>query len=278
MYLNWLLIPTLLGTLLFCLIGLRISTQENFSLLKLAFIVLAIILSLPAFLSALYYVHVLDRAAWFYAFRAMPYSEILASGIGFGLGLLLGGFRRKDSLQYSSRTSIATFMLVLLCSGLLLVPYLKPIIAPLQVPLKSRWSQDVCLQSTSATCGPCSAATLLKQFGVEATESELARECFTYRGGTENWYVVRALQRRGLHARTVVGPPEPPVLPVSAIAGVRLGSASGGGHFIAILSRKGNRTVVGDPLVGRITLSARQLRTRYYFTGYFLIVSRERSG
>lgn len=130
------------------------------------------------------------------------------------------------------------------------------------------------MQSSPSTCGPCSAATLLRVFRIHTTERALARECFSYRGGTENWYVARALKRRGLETRYLVTSPQPAAFAFPAMAGVRLGGARGGGHFISILGRQGARYIVGDPLVGRLVLTPSQLRPRYYFTGFFLIASR----
>ena len=45
------------------------------------------------------------------------------------------------------------------------------------------WLGDVCLQTSSQTCSPASAATLLRAYGIAATEQEMADLCLT-RGGT----------------------------------------------------------------------------------------------
>ena len=59
--------------------------------------------------------------------------------------------------------------------------------------------------------------------------------------------------------------------------GALLGVA-GAGHFITVLRRNGDSYVVGDPLFGRLTLAAADLRTRYRFTGFFMIVRLSNSG
>ena len=46
--------------------------------------------------------------------------------------------------------------------------------------------REACLQTTSATCTPACAATLLSLHGIEATEGEMARLCLTTSKGT-NW-------------------------------------------------------------------------------------------
>lgn len=45
------------------------------------------------------------------------------------------------------------------------------------------------------------------------------------------------------------------------------------GHFIAILSRDGNRFHIGDPLVGPETLTREQLIERYTFTGFYMPIA-----
>ena len=72
-------------------------------------------------------------------------------------------------------------------------------------------------------------------------------------------------------------PPNPTTLPYPSIAGTRLGSPSGTGHFIAILGREGDRYVIGDPLGGRRELvRAEDLSAKRYFTGFFLLVEPRR--
>lgn len=156
---------------------------------------------------------------------------------------------------------------------ILAVPYLKPIIAPIQWygPQREQWQEGVCLQTSSSTCGPACAATLLKQAGYDASEQELAAESFTYVGGTENWYLIRALRRRGINGRIVIGAPEPKVLPYPAIAGVRLGDEHGSGHFITILGKTPQGYVIGDPVSGREVMSRKKMQIGYYFTGFFIV-------
>ena len=116
-----------------------------------------------------------------------------------------------------------------------------------------------------------SLATIMKSFGVEVTEPELAVEAHSYRGGTEAWYLARAARRRGFDARfdfTIgLGPEEN----FPAVAGVRLGSI---GHFIPILERDGDEFVIGDPLEGRERISKQQLLSRYRFTGFFMTIDK----
>jgi hypothetical protein len=45
-----------------------------------------------------------------------------------------------------------------------------------------QWRNDVCLQTTSATCSAACAATVLNAHGIETSEAEMARLCFTRKG------------------------------------------------------------------------------------------------
>ena len=112
-----------------------------------------------------------------------------------GLGFMAGVFHSHDPRDSLSRRFSAPILLFLV----LMVPFIKPILASVDFSqIKNRWVGDVCLQSTPSTCGPASAASLLKSFGQEASEKELARASFTSTGKTESWYLARAFRRRGI--------------------------------------------------------------------------------
>jgi len=277
MHPNLLFIPTLLGAILFCWAGIKVYSTAHSPLTKAVLFALAVALAVPALIFVTYYGHVLDRATWFYSFRAAPFTELTASGIGFGTGLIFAWLKQLSAARNSAVIRLSGPSLLIGCGGLLMVPYAKPIIAPLEVPLQTRTSNGVTLQSTPATCGPSSAVTILRFYGIPATERELARECFSYRGGTENWYVARALQRRGLETSYIVSEPQSDTIPMPSIAGVQLGGPGVGGHFITVLgrvdSRRDSKYLVGDPLVGLLNLTPEEIHKKYYFTGFFLKVT-----
>lgn len=129
------------------------------------------------------------------------------------------------------------------------------------------------MQSTLSTCGPASTATILNSLGAKTSERELATECHTYQGGTESWYLARAIRRRGFEAAFRIEPENPPSLPSPAIAGVVL--RGGAGHFIAVLSQTPDRAVIADPMKGKLVLDRASLLRLYHFTGFFLVVGRE---
>ena len=106
------------------------------------------------------------------------------------------------------------------CTGLL-VPYLKPMLLPPKwQQFQDRWSDNVCLQTSESSCGPACAATLLRQLCKTGTEEQVARESFTSRTGTENWYLGRTLRKHGVEVQYTFEPDVGKPWPFPAIAGV----------------------------------------------------------
>jgi hypothetical protein len=60
------------------------------------------------------------------------------------------------------------------------------------------------------------------------------------------------------------------------MAEVRLLWGARAGHFIALLGRTNDLVVVADPLEGRQTIPARELASKYEFTGSVLAISPRR--
>lgn len=145
-------------------------------------------------------------------------------------------------------------------------------IAPLgTIAKESIWVDDICLQSTHATCGPASLATILKKLGVEATEAEIAREAYTYAGGTEAWYLARSARKRGCTVQFQISKGLDPTIDTPAIAGVKLGEI---GHFIVMAGQESGKYTVEDPASGRVINSKEKLEKLYTFTGFYMIVSK----
>lgn len=224
------------------------------------------LLAVPCMVYVLYYAHLWDEPIWLYQWRSIPGTELLAA-LG---GLLVGWchwhvpFRLKGSLGF-----ISCFFVLWLS-----VPYLKQIISPLDKnQLKEAWKDGVCMQSTTSTCGPASAATLMKSMGIEVTEKELATDAFTTRSGTENWYLKRAIEKHGVICNYVRREPGSSALLYPAIAGVRLGERAG--HFIAILGETPEHYIVGEPMTGRRLLRKDRIdRGGYEFTGFFMVLGK----
>ena len=256
-------IPTFLLSFLLFGVGFYAAGRVVLGVGRTVLLIVAVLLAVPGLLSVLYYFHPFDQAAWFYNFKALPYAELTASGLGFAAGIL----QRWVEPQTTGGKLITPVTLALL----LFIPFMKSVLDPVDYgSLRSTCEGEVCLQSTASTCGPTSAATLLKLFGLKASEAELARESFTYRGGTEVWYVIRALRKRGLSANVLIQAPGQISPPAPAIAGVVL--SGGAGHFIAILSENAETITVGDPLKGKLVIPRSALGSSYHFTGFFLVI------
>src|SRR5690242_400442 len=100
-HLNPLLYPTLLLAGILFIFGFRLAGRLN-SFRAVAFgSALCVAVSLPAVLFAAYYGHVLDRAAWFYAIRAVPFSELAAAGLGLAAGFAAGLLGRTAFVKSS---------------------------------------------------------------------------------------------------------------------------------------------------------------------------------
>ena len=228
-------------------------------------ILVAACASVPALLFALHYLPLFDDWRQFIEFRAIHGTEFLAIGAGF-----LGG--TVDYLARPRWRFNRWSLPALLCLGLA-VPYLKPVLRPLNLDkLEDKWEGATCLQSTLATCGPASAATILRSFGSPTTERELANAAQTSATGTESWYLIRALRTRGFpcKVRTRVRSLEGVNLP--AIAGVYM-PVTRTGHFVAVLGMKKDRWIVADPLTGRQEYSNSELADAFQLTGFFIEVA-----
>jgi hypothetical protein len=261
---NWFFIPTLiLSTVLFFYsqyIWQRLKSKQS----KMQFLFLSLFLFIPGFLIIVYYFHVLDQCVWFYQFRSIPGTELFIAGLGPLSGILALSIAK---IRFVSRPFIFTLFIIAVS-----IPYLKPLLAPLDYDsLDDNCVNGVFLQSSGATCGPACAATILKYYGIPATEQEIAKECYTYVGGTEIWYIVRALHKRGMTCKFQIQKEKPLTLPYPAIAGIDIGA----GHFITILNKTGDSYTLGDPLVGKKVIDESDIRRRINFTGFFLVVRKD---
>lgn len=228
--------------------------------------IVVLVLALPGLAYALYYSKALGEPIWFYKLRTITGSELLASLMGFAAGWMQCRIVPKLKLsKFGTRTLVPAALAFVLA-----LPYLKPVFRPLRISsLQENWQDGVCLQSSASTCGPAAAASVVRLFGGNVSEQELARQSFTCATGTENWYLARSLRKLGF-ATTFVSDSNYSALP--AIAGVLLKEADNSGHFIALLQRQGDRLVIGDPMAGRSTNSLAELREKYDFTGFSLVI------
>jgi predicted double-glycine peptidase len=60
--------------------------------------------------------------------------------------------------------------------------------------MHDRWDDNVCLQTSQASCSPAAAATLLRAYCIDTTEQEMALLCLTSREGTSMLGLYRGLK------------------------------------------------------------------------------------
>jgi hypothetical protein len=259
---NWLFFPVLALAFAFFRLGLFLAGKIVDCRGRAVLLLGAFALALPAFLYVATYARVFDACAWFYELRAAPGSELLASLSGLLAGLCAGILAERKTL---SKTFVALIMAIWLA-----IPFVKSMISLFPgEEFKDGWRDGVCLQSSCFSCGPASAATLMAQDGVRASEAEIAKACYSYRCGTEAWHLARYLRGRGYDVEFHAGRPgELP--PPHSIAGTLV---AGRGHFIPIMTVEGDRYLVGDPMIGPEAYSAKDLARAYKFTGFFMKIS-----
>lgn len=257
---NWLGIFSAILAVVGFLVAYRFAIKKPLKS-RVWLVVVAVIAAIPGASFAVYYAHIIPETSWYYQFRSIAGTELLMVFVG-----VAGGF---------FATLLPRLLLALPLFGVVaisVIPILKPLIGPLaQNELKDQWDGDVCLQSTGSTCGAASTATILKLLGIEATESEIAKEAHSYSGGTEAWYLARAARSRGCDVEFDFRSGFSPDGGLPAVVGVRLGNI---GHFIPVLGREGERFVIGDPLKGKEVLTLEELEKRYEFTGFHMRVKR----
>jgi hypothetical protein len=228
---------------------------------KLLALALSTLLSLPTLLFAVYYLHVLPDEAWFYELRSWSGSEFLAIFVGCAGGCVA-------SFLPNLLMGFPLFGVIVLAS----IPCLKPLFSPLASDVfRDQWKDGVCLQSTLSTCGPASVCTILASQGEKVSELEMAREAYSYTGGTEAWYLARAARARGFRSQFYFGETFAPDIPLPAMVGVRHGRT---GHFIAVLSIKDGIVTFADPLEGKKQIPLQVFLRRFTFSGFHLSITK----
>lgn len=110
----------------------------------------------------------------------LPYSNLIIIGNWF-LPLIgvLAGLTWARLVERRSRRWVA----IVLLFGAGTYSTLSPVLG--QPPrCTNQWEGNLCLQSTNSTCSPAAAATLLRHYGISASEQEMAELCLTRQGTT----------------------------------------------------------------------------------------------
>lgn len=164
---------------------------------------------------------------------------------------------------------IAVCLLFFVKCGLWMVRPEVPALPPMKW-----WNNEVCLQSTGYTCVAASLVTQLRAFGIDATETEMARLSLTeVNGGTTDTRAVLALQSKldgrgyDVHYDTMtfeqlLASPKPCVVPIDW--------GYFASHMVPVMKADPRRVVLGDPLTGTRALSADDFRSIWKKRGIYI--------
>jgi hypothetical protein len=246
MNINYNIFLSLVLGIIFYLGGIVIGKKIKNKNLKYFLLFFSFILSVPGLSMILYYLQFFKLSVWYVDFRTINFIEGSNSFIGLFFGLLNPQGLRKY---------IYLAVLILF----LIVPYIKPVLRPLNIDKERGWKDNVCLQSTGATCGPSCLATIFRHYNLNKSESEIAKASYSCSTGTEIWYLLRYAKSQGLKYQCSIHENIKSIKP-PAIVGVNLGSI---GHFITYLEKKDSIYIIGDPLDGQSKLTEAYFNKRY---------------
>jgi len=149
----------------------RVSPRA-FNLLALATVALLI-----------FFMKVVQESVWL--IRVMPFSNLIVLGAWQPLfGGFLAGMAWRRIQGRAWRKSICVVPLAAIS---LYGAYGKLFGAEPRTEGRDCWKDGVCLQTSQSSCSAAAAATLLTAHGIPATESEMARLCFTRSAKGTTW-------------------------------------------------------------------------------------------
>jgi hypothetical protein len=238
-------------TVILFFVGVKLRERLEGSKYKNVLLVTSLLLAIPGFSMVTYYFHLIESPSWYISFRSVPNIEWMNSFIGLFIGLI--NVKRKGLAL--------SFGLMLI-----LVPFAKPIIRPISLNSETKWIDDVCIQSTYASCGPSSLATIFKFKGINSSEAEIAASAFTCSSGTEIWYLLRHASDKGLDysCKQIENIQQ---VQTPCIIGTKISNI---GHFITVLGTSKGKYVIGDPLIGKIELTNEEFNDRYKLDGLLI--------
>ncbi|RYD64254.1 MAG: hypothetical protein EOP83_10230 [Verrucomicrobiaceae bacterium] len=259
--------PIVFGLVLAAFVALHVLawklTHEKSCRVQVTVAIVLSLLCLPGAWFAFYYLHWLPEPPLLYQLRSLTLGE----GFLALFGAAAGAWRNVlPKLLRSVPTAAGAFLLV--------IPFLKPVARPLDTAaLEERWEGDVCYQSSVVTCGPASAANILRFLGDKrVTERDLARESWTSQSSTEAWHLARTLRHRGYRVRFLA----PDGLPAKEDLPGILGTGSKmAGHFIAVLEIDNDQIHYIDPLRGSFKTPVKDFLKWIEFEPFFMSVHKE---
>ncbi len=135
-------------------------------------------------------------------------------------------------------------------------------------------ADNVCVQSTNFTCGPAAAVTALRQLGLSAQEGEIAVLSHTSPvAGTMPWCLYKAIQNRygaeGLNCQFRRFDSVSQLREADATLAV-VKDAFLLDHCVAVLEVSDETVTIGDPVLGRVTMSYKSFEDVWRFYGIVL--------
>ncbi|MGQ0633013.1 MAG: cysteine peptidase family C39 domain-containing protein [Planctomycetaceae bacterium] len=219
--------------------------------------------------------------------RLLPFSSLIVLGNWFPPAIaVLAGLAWNRVPPPATRKAVAVALLFGCAALAVYYPFRG------KVPdCENKWNQNVCLQTTRASCSAACAATLLRHHDIEASEQEMAELCIT-RTGTTWWGLYRGLKLKTagteLDVDVVSGPAAD--LPAIARGGVILfvgltadfiernpryrdeGWIAGTSHSVVLFDiRDDGRCLVGDPSSGPEVWPVTDLDVLYQGRGMRLV-------
>jgi hypothetical protein len=168
-------IAATLGALGFYWIGRLLAKFVHDKKKSTLLLAISLASAIPGFLISAYYLHLFDHWLWFYSFRSIEGSELTAACFGLLPGFMSHKFERWRNIRLFSNVGLSAIIALIV-----FLPYSKPFVAPADLG-KIVDSSDglVCLQSLEYTCGAASTVTILRFYGMNTTEKQIAQECYT---------------------------------------------------------------------------------------------------
>jgi hypothetical protein len=219
--------------------------------------------------------------------RVLPFSNLIIIGNLTlpAIALVSGMAFRRMSGHVLRRCALLAPLI-----GLAAFDLVRPLLG-VSPPVRNRWESGVCRQTSEYSCSPAGAATLLRYYGIETSEKEMADLCLTREGtATAGIY-------RGLKLKSAAGHMSPKAFhcgieelrksldsPVILTVYLNKGDTSdpryeklwgwapGVRHTIVLFRFLPNdRIEVGDPGVGREAWNLEALRVLWHGNGILLV-------
>jgi hypothetical protein len=188
-------------------LGLRLAKYRSLAI-RSGLLLVGLLLALPALIYTIYYLNLYDDAPWLLALHSAPFAEYYAAGFGFLPGCITGWLPESRFARLAKHGTLIPLLVFWL-----IVPFLKPLLTPLSMfTVKNQWHDNICMQTTPATCGPASAATL--QAGRAASTAARYSAAEPQPPASSSTVVARDVARSG---RPAFGHAEAPQLPTTTV-------------------------------------------------------------